>query len=166
MCNNAEKWIYRLDQDYIWDSGLPFHENLVFADKTGVPRLELRQGGRIRVLAGYAWDGCTPKICLFDILVGTPDGVVDTRTGRPKTYHASLVHDALYQFLPDGSPVTRRVADRCFLRLMTDTGFVFRYVYFVAVRIFGGLFRRAMKKKRKTAGRMIRLEASIETETV
>ena len=41
--------------------------------------------GAITVLAGYAWDGCTPKFNFFDVLSGTPDGVVDTRTGRSKT---------------------------------------------------------------------------------
>jgi hypothetical protein len=161
VCKNAEKWLFRLSEDYLWDSGLPIQETVVFVDKTETPRLKLVKGGQIHIFSGYAWDGCTPKSCLLDIVFGIPDGVIDSRTGRPKTFYASLVHDALYQFLSEGSPVSRSVADKCFLRLMSDTGFVFRYPYFIAVRIFGGMFRRAMKIKRKTAGRMIR-EASME----
>lgn len=150
--------MYRIDEDYRWESGLLIQENIVFVDRKGVPRLELLRGGQIHIFSNYAWDGCTPKFCLLDIVFGIPDGVVDSRTGRPKTYHASLIHDALYQFLSDGSPVSRRSADACFLKLMSETGFVFRYPYFFAVRVFGGLFRRAMKAKRGTKGQMVRVE--------
>jgi len=82
----------------------------------------------------------------------TPDGVVHKDTGHPKTYYASLVHDALYQFIPDGLPLGRRHADRFFLLLMAESDFSPRWVYWVAVRVFGGLFRRVMRVKRKTNG--------------
>src|SRR2546422_1194079 len=36
-------------------------------------RLILRRSGAIIVTQGYALDGCSPKVCIFDILLGTPD---------------------------------------------------------------------------------------------
>lgn len=67
----------------------------------------------------YAWDGCSPKLSFYWLaLIGTPDWwqriepvqFVDAggRLGSesvpksmfwPKAHHASLVHDALYQYL-------------------------------------------------------------------
>ncbi len=96
FCENSVPWLYVLDQHFTWESGLEIKEDVAFKDKTGVVRLVLEKGGRFTVMRGYAWNGCSPKYCLFDILLGTPDGVVDSRTGRPKTFYASLVHDALY----------------------------------------------------------------------
>lgn len=161
MCRNAERWLYRIERPVTWASGHAFAEDMAFEDRDGVRRLEITKDGHITVLAGYAWDGCTPKFCLMDILFGIPDGVVDSRTGRPKTYYASLIHDVLYQFLGEGLPLTRREIDGFFLRLMSDTGFAFRYVYYAAVRILGGLFRAGAKRVRKTRGKRVPLAASL-----
>ena len=162
MCRNSVKWIYRLDESFSWNSKLPIPEDMVFRDASGTVRLILEQGGYITVTRGYAWNGCSPKFCLFDLVVGTPDGVVHRWTGRPKTYYASMIHDALYQFLGAGSPITRRQADACFLRLMGDSEFMPRYVYWAAVRLFGWLVyggkkaRRAWKGNRTLLGRIER----------
>jgi len=144
--------VYRLDQSVTWASPHTFEEDMAFVDKTGKRRLEITRDGRMTVLASYAWDGCTPKFCVLDVVIGVADGVVDSRTGRPKTYYASLIHDALYQYLDDGLPLTRHEADRCFLLLMNRTEFFWRYLYFVAVRLFGSLFRRVAELKRKRRG--------------
>ena len=48
-------------------------------------------------LTGYAWDGCSPKFQLGDLIFGTPDGVIGMNH-KPKTYIASMAHDILYQF--------------------------------------------------------------------
>jgi hypothetical protein len=152
FCKNSVRWLYRLEESYSWESGHRLEEDVVFLDKSGAVRLVIERGGRITVTRGYAWDGCTPKVCLFDILIGVPDGVVHARTGRPKTYYASLVHDALYQFLPDGLPLTRYHADEFFLRLMAESDFGPRRIYWLAVRTFGGLFRSAARQVRKTRG--------------
>jgi hypothetical protein len=157
MGRSSVKWLYELPVDFRWQSRLSFEEDSAFEDKQGVRRLEVRQNGEITVLAGYAWDGCTPKVCVLDLLIGVPDGVVDSRTKRPRTYYASLVHDVLYQFLSDGLCIRRKDADRCFLRLMTETKFLWRYPYYWAVRVFGGVFRWLGKVKRKTRGRKVPL---------
>ncbi|MGH2360849.1 MAG: DUF1353 domain-containing protein [bacterium] len=146
------KWVYELEADFTWASGFRVDRDWAFQDRTGVTRLILGRDGAITVTKGYAWDGCTPKLCFFDIHIGVPDGVVDSRTRKPKTYYASLVHDALYQFLTDGLPLSRAQADRCFLRLMAETGFALRWIFYVAVRLWGDLFRRGGRRIRKTKG--------------
>ncbi len=160
LCKNSEKWVYRLSEDFKWRSDLKFPKDAAFEDKQGVRRLEVRRDGEIRILANYSWDGCTPKFCVLHLLFGVPDGVIDSTTKHPKTYHASLVHDVLYQFLSDGLGIHRRDADRCFLRLMKETGFAWRYPYFWAVWLFGGVARRIGKLKRGTKGKGVLLEGS------
>lgn len=151
-CRNSVRWLYRLEHNFTWESRYPIPEDLVFRDKTGVVRLIIEASGRITVTRGYAWNGCSPKFCVFDLLIGTPEGVVHASTGKPKTYFASLIHDALYQFLPDGLPLRRHHADKFFLVLLAESDFVLRWLYWGAVRLFGGLIWRATRLKRKTRG--------------
>lgn len=153
----AENWVFTLEEDFAWPSGLPISEDAAFEDKTGRRWLELRRDGTIRVFANYSWDGCTPKLFLFDVYVGIPDGIIDGNTRREKTYHASLIHDALYQFLDAGLPLSRADADRCFLKLMAETHFNLRYLYYGAVRLFGSWFRKLGKFVRKTEGNKVAL---------
>lgn len=95
FCRNSVKWLYRAGRNFSWESGYTIREDRIFFDSSGKVRLVLEKGGRITVTRGYAWNGCTPKMCFLDLLIGTPDGVVHAVTGRPKTYYASMVHDAL-----------------------------------------------------------------------
>ena len=148
----AAKWLYRLDHGYSWQSPFRLLPRLGVPGRQGRTRLVLTTEGVIRVVAGYAWDGCTPKTCFLDVVIGTPDGVVYVGTGRPKTYYASLVHDALYQFLPDGLPLTRVQVDRCFLQLMTESQFAPRHLYYWAVRAFGWLTRPITRRVRAAYG--------------
>jgi len=152
FCKDSVAWLYRLERSYSWDSGLRVPQDLVFRDKDGTVRLVVETSGRITVMRGYCWNGCSPKFCFFDVLIGTPDGVVHARTGRPKAYYASLVHDALYQFLLLDEALKRRHADRFFLRLMGESGFAPRYIYWLAVRIFGWLVWLGKKRARSWAG--------------
>jgi len=156
-CENDVSWLYRLSANHAWESGLVIDHDVAFRDKKGRIRLVLEKGGRIVVMRGYAWNGCSPKFCLCDILMGAPDGVVDKRTGRPKTYFASLVHDALCQFLPDGLPMSRGEVDRCFLALLKESGFRLRWLYFVAVRAFGGIVLPLLRIVRGTKGSTVPL---------
>ena len=106
---------------------------------------------------GRQSDHCSPKVCVFDFLLGTPEGVVYAPTEKRKTYFASLMHDALYQFLPDGLPFRRRHADRFFLVLLGESEFAPRWLYWAAVRLFGGLVWRATRRKRQTRGQCNRV---------
>jgi hypothetical protein len=101
--------------------------------------LEISTDGLVTVKAnntGYSWDGCTPKFSLFDIkIIGIPDGHIDVRTMQPYTYRASMVHDALYQYL-DSVPVCKKDIDLLFLEMLGD--FRLRYLYYFAVKYLGG----------------------------
>ena len=152
---DSVKWIYVLEEDYCWDSKRSFDEDHAFVDSKNVRRLEIRKNGEIRVLTGYAWDGCTPKIAIWDIVLGTPDGVPNQKTKRPKTYYASLLHDALYQFFGRGVPLSRPEIDRVFLELMTRDRFGPRFVYFAIVRLLGGLSIRFTRWKREYDGKRV-----------
>jgi hypothetical protein len=149
-CRDAAHWLFCLERNYSWQSPHVFHRDWAFQDKNGHTRLILTTDGIITVTKDYAWDGATPKTCAFDLVLGTPDGVVFLGTGKPKVYYASLVHDALYQFLPEGPPLTRAQADRCFLLLMHEHRFSLARLYWAAVRVFGGLSWRITRRFRAT----------------
>ena len=161
MSEFAVRWIFLLDGDYVYNirSHLPsdWNTGCAFIDAKGHRRLEIHPNGDARVLAGYAWDGCTPKFSLFDVVIGTPDGVPNQTTKKPKAYYASLMHDALYQFLDVELPLSRVQADRVFLELLTRDRFAPRRIYHVAVRAFGGVFRLFTRWKRSYAGRRVSL---------
>ena len=161
MSELAVRWIFVLDADYLYDlrHHLPsnWSDGCAFVDRKGHRRLEIHPDGNARVLASYAWDGCTPKFSLFDIVFGTPDGIPNQVTKKPKAYYASLMHDVLYQFLDADLPLSRAQADRVFLEILTRDRFAPRPIYYAAVRAFGGAFRRFTRWKRSYAGKRIAL---------
>jgi hypothetical protein len=161
MSELAVSWIYVLDGDYVYNlrPHLPddWNEACAFVDRKGLRRLEIHPNGDARVLARYAWDGCTPKFSLFDIVFGISDGIPNETTKKPKAYYASLLHDALYQFLDANLPLSRAQADRVFLELMARDRFAPRLSYYAAVRVFGGLYRLFTRWKRGYAGKRIPL---------
>ncbi len=101
--------------------------------------LEISVSGLITVKAGangYAWDGCTPKISVLNLFVlGVPDGHIDHRTMKPFTYKASMIHDALYQYL-DSVPVPKAKIDLLFKDMLGD--FKLAWLYYWCVKHFGG----------------------------
>ena len=101
--------------------------------------LEISTSGVIKVKANgssYVWDGCTPKWSVLNLfIIGTPDGRRDYRTMEPFTYHASLVHDVLYQYL-DTVPVPKEKIDLLFLHMLGD--FKLRKLYYFFVKYLGG----------------------------
>jgi hypothetical protein len=154
---SAVKWIYVLENDFTWQTSRSFDTGYAFYDSKGIRRLEISSTGVIKVLKGYAWDGCTPKFKMFDLLFGTPEGIPHKKTLLPKTYFASLVHDALYQFLDAGSPFSRRQVDKIFLHILTEYSFAPRNIYYAMVRAFGGLFLGSRKLRRRYHGRSERI---------
>jgi len=74
--------------------------------------------GHVVIKKDYSWNGCT--------------GAIDTK----KTYIASCVHDALYQF----KPVYRSIADKVFNQILEKNGFLFAKIYYFAVRLLGWIF--------------------------
>jgi hypothetical protein len=132
----------KLKNDYFWIYVL--HEDA--HKKTSIKSrsfkndwLSLDAEGNIIVKKNYAWDGCSPKGAFLDQIWGTPDGMIDLKTEKPKTYLASLFHDVLYQF-GSQTGVTRSEADQLFLACMKEMDFFWAYPYYAAVRAFGWLF--------------------------
>lgn len=106
-----------------------------------------RDTDTLRITSGYAWDGCSPKITIPNfITVGTPDGTMDTSTGRFNAWRASLIHDALYQFRDavsaEGMPLpgNRKIYDMIFRDILIEDGFRFPRFYYLVVRVFGEIF--------------------------
>lgn len=84
----------------------------------------------IVVKAGYAWNGCSPKRCVFGMWIGTPD--------FKETILASLIHDALAQFFTvDNFPFSKYMVDQIFLEIMLANKFKLAYTYHNAVERFG-----------------------------
>jgi len=90
---------------------------------------------------GYAWDGCSPKMKIKDVYLGTLEAVLCPETGQSKTYYASLIHDVFYQFSRDlRSFVKRKEVDAEFYNILKRDGFKFAKLYYIAVRLFGWVF--------------------------
>jgi len=104
----------------------------------------------LTIYKGYAWDGSSGRIWQgkkieradwMPIITEDSDYFSETLT-------ASLIHDFLYQFMeklsqyhfPKELKYFRRFADLEFARLLKDVHFSLRKIYYIAVRIFGGLF--------------------------
>lgn len=105
--------------------------------------IELTEDGTLFIngscLAGYAWDGCTPKWEFLDFIFGTPDGRLDILTEKPMTYYASMIHDAIYQYKSQ-IPISRKDADIIFLLILKESGFRWSWLYYFLVRMFGWLY--------------------------
>ena len=87
--------------------------------------------------SAYAWDGCTPKRLFFWVaLIGTPDWwhgehkiqaineqgqLVDKKVFWQLCMHASLVHDALYQYL-NNIPLSKIEVDQLFHDMLIEAG--------------------------------------------
>ena len=139
--NKRGVWIFKLDRDFTC--------NTPFTGRDFVAKwLRIERSGRVTVPRAYAWDGCTPKWAVFDLfIVGTPDGIVDVETAKAKTYYASLVHDALYQYHA-WHHVPRREIDHLFLHMMREAGFSLNWLYYGVVSLLGGLFTQKKHQKR------------------
>lgn len=153
------RWIYVLENDYKIEITLPLPEKYpagcAFEDKNGKRWLEIDAEGKPKILANYAWDGCTPKYAIWDIVFGTPDGIPHTKTQKPKAYYASLVHDVFYQFLDSGLTISRKEADQYFLFFLKRDQFGPKWIYYYAVRTFGFFFRLFTRWKREYKGSKI-----------
>ena len=89
----------------------------IFTDKDGITWGKIDHG-YLTIKKGYAWNGCTI--------------VPDTE----QTYTASLLHDFGYQF----HYAKRNVVDKIFHKQLVEDKFRYAEIYYLGVRIFGGLF--------------------------
>ena len=88
-------YIYCIQEDYRYQSSI---KNRAFENEW----MKLEKHGAVIVKGthykGYAWDGCSPKMKIKDVYLGTLEAVLCPETGQSKTYYASLIHDVFYQF--------------------------------------------------------------------
>ena len=117
------KYKYILEEDFHYQlEGIRLEKDFMGKDKKGRLWVFITQNGILGILKGYAWDGATLA----------PD--------YPEIYEATLVHDALYQFLERGMPLSRKQIDDIFLKMMENQNFKYAKIYYRAVRLFGGIF--------------------------
>lgn len=102
--------------------------------------IELDENGQLKINGsccnGFAWDGCTPKWEILDLIIGTPDGRLDYLTEKPITYYASMIHDAIYQKKKE-IPLSRKSSDQIFYEILKDTGFTWAWLYYHISRLAG-----------------------------
>ncbi len=140
---------------------MSFPENYIYRDnnKDNKIRMVITKDGRIFIFPNFSWDGCSPKFFFYDIYLGTPDGIIHEDTLKPKTYYASLFHDALYQFFKKCGPYSLEDADKVFRKLMKKYDFRLSPIYYLFVRLFGKPWRRVINLKRKNSWSMIKVDS-------
>lgn len=131
-------YIYCIKKDYTYNSSIKDRE---FENEW----FKLEKSGKIIVKGsnkdGYAWDGCSPKIKIKDVYLGTLEGVLNFATGKSKTYYASMIHDVFYQFSKDiKSLIARKEVDIEFYNILKENKFSFAKLYYWGVRQFGWMF--------------------------
>ena len=118
-------YIYKMEKDFTWNAKAFIDPSFEFKNKW----LSIKKG-EITVKKNYAWNGCSPKISIADLItLGTPDGSLVE--GYPITYHASLVHDALCQF---DVPLSQEAITKIFDVMLAEKDFFWRKIYVWAVR--------------------------------
>ena len=138
--NNKVKLKFTLDEDFVWNCGINLNNHFSYLCNNK-EIVSIDKSGNILVRKGYMWDGCSPKINLVFVEIGTWDGDINLNTGKPETYYASLIHDVLYQFRDESDfPFTRKQIDNFFYELLKN--FKYKKVYYWSVRIFGGFVRK------------------------
>jgi hypothetical protein len=130
-------WLYTLENKFIYHTKKPCSKESKFYDSKSNLRMTITKFGTIIIGAGYSWNGCSPKVKIGKWIFGTPDGDIDEDTGKPITYYASLVHDALTQFYkhPDMC-FTRKAMDDIFYDMLVEADFEYAYLYYFAVRSY------------------------------
>jgi len=100
--------------------------------------MTLEKTGALLISKDYAWNGSTPSVSVLDwFIIGTPDGIIDYQTGKPKLYYPTLVHDALTQFYKelDAVGISTKDIDGEFYRLMRIEKFSLSWLYYKVVRL-------------------------------
>lgn len=133
-------WIFKLAEDFTLETdctGITFRSDW-FA---------IAEDGRMTIRKGYAWDGNSVKLDVFDLfIIGTPDGVIDVQTMKPKTWYASLVHDALYQYYGYHG-ILRSEMDKIYLLLARKADFFPAPLYYAVIRLLGWAFFAGKRKE-------------------
>ena len=150
------KYTQYADNKRFYSEWLIIHDGLLIINPgPSVVDLATKKAGyNYKLRRTYSWDGCTPKKWFYwFLLIGTPDlwnklenitylnsnNQIDSRVVFwQKTHHASLVHDALYQYLGI-HPISKREVDLLFYEMLRDSGMslITAKIYHFFVNHFG-----------------------------
>lgn len=121
-------WRFESRQRITTDLGIDSRRHIKFFDCNGIFWAEL-EGQFWTTEPHYAWNGCTPKVCL-GAWIGTPDFL--------STRHGSFIHDQLVQFFntPD-FPFSKTQVDAIFYHQMIKDRFCMAGIYHEAVKKLG-----------------------------
>jgi hypothetical protein len=124
-------WKFKLGADFSVDLYKYHHkfEDVVFTDIIN-NQLEIvgyLSKGKLIILKGYEWDGCTPKFNIFGKVMGVPD--------FQETYEPSLVHDFLIEYC-NQHLISREVIDIIWTKMLKEKSFKMRWLYSGAVHAF------------------------------
>lgn len=123
------KWRFKFSRDYALFLTFNTGIHAEFYDKNEKHWMTI-DGNIIIIKAGYAWNGCSPKRCLFGQWVGTPD--------YKQTILASGIHDALCQFFNcEHFLLDKYTVDLIFYHIMKRKEFHLTDIYYGAVNKFG-----------------------------
>ena len=132
--------VFRLENDFTYYTNIPLEREYSFNNFDGKELMHIWRDGRITIRAGYVWDGCSPKIRIWDLdFLGTPDGTMDPETGKRKCFYGTCIHDPLYKFSKD-IPFTRKQVDGFMLDLFQKSKFSCARIYYIVVRALGWLY--------------------------
>lgn len=139
--DGKNNWIYKLPRDKKFKLNL---SNKIGFGVDGIVKVIYNERDDLLLIGkGFSWDGCTPKWTWIDLVFGTPEGVVSNVSGVSKTYDASLIHDALYQFAPRyhrrrfTKGFKRKEVDLLFYHHMRINDFKLAKIYYLVVRLLG-----------------------------
>lgn len=149
MFNNLSKalkkmkenvYIYKLDEDFSYETSIPVDKRYSFNGFDGNELMRISKEGVITIRSGYKWDGCSPKIKVFDwFYLGTPDGTNDKEHVKSRCYYGTLIHDPCYKFYRS-LPYTRKQVDKFMVDLFRKSGFSLAGLYHRVVRMLGWIF--------------------------
>lgn len=147
----ANNWVWSpialyLTEDFTYK--LHIKPKSAWKSKSG--KVEITEDGLIIIRKGYKWDGtsCVPDgQYINEELVPVYSS---SDKGVPITWMASLIHDVLYYHLDEeGFPYERKDCDNIFRVLLEEALFSFSNLYWLGVRLFGGIYRILAKIFRK-----------------
>lgn len=113
MVSNTNK--YRYVTDTVYQFSVPELNRVEFKNEW----IEIRNSA-MTIQQGYAWDGATPSKRLPVVgWVGVPEGPL-TQDGRPVSWKATLIHDALCQYRKDIRNINKSDTVALFKRCLED----------------------------------------------
>jgi len=140
LVRNPKNNFLILDENIVWDSGRRGINWYPSDDDEAIGFVI--ENGYWYISKGWSWDGATMA----------PEGPEDPlKEGYPLIWLATLGHDLGIYFLneEDDFPYSKADVDRAFFSIMLKRNSKLSYIYYWAVRIFGGLFHIFSKTFRK-----------------